>query len=160
MLVLKYHFGGSVTTSSKRNSNNSLESGKSNVRNQFNLIIRSNEYDLLIDYVKNHIVIKTEQINCLHKFRKYVNKSNVTEKDELHKLCSHYNNVHISNNLALQNINVEYIAGLFDSEGCIFISSKKLSKFYISITQKNNPYVLHKIVELLKVGKIDSEQKV
>ena len=159
--VLRYYFGGSITTTIKRNNDND-NSGilyKTNVRNQYNLIIRSNEYNILIDYIKYNMVIKNTQIECLNKFSKLVNLKNKTEKQELFELCSYCNKTHISTNIKLDNVNIQYIAGLFDSEGCIYINNKNYSKYYISITQKNNQIVLDRIVEILGFGKIDIEHK-
>ena len=158
--VLRYHFGGNITSSEKRNNYlNSLEYDKTTKRNQYNLNIRSNEYDILLNYIKNNIVIKTTQMDCLNKFTNYVKLKNNNEKEELYKLCSYYNKTHKSDNIILDNINIQYIAGIFDAEGCIYISKSKYSKYYISITQKNNPSILYKIQELLKLGTIDSEKK-
>ena len=56
--VIRYHFGGSITTSTNRN--NKVEDilddtgefyHKHNRRNQYNLMLRSNEYKLLLDYI-------------------------------------------------------------------------------------------------------------
>jgi hypothetical protein len=123
-------------------------------------LIRSNECNILLDYIKNNIVIKKGQIDCLHKFIKLVNLQNKKEeKDELYKICSDYNKKIISNVISFDNINVEYIAGLFDAEGCLYINLNKFSKSYISITQKNNPNVLVYISKMLGFGMIDCEQK-
>jgi hypothetical protein len=129
-------------------------------RNQYNLLIRSNEYSLLLKFIKNNMVIKNGQINCLNDFLQLVNSQNKSEeKEELHMKCSNYNKQKISNNIIFGNITIEYIAGLFDAEGCFYICLKKFSKSYISITQKNNPLVLVYISEFLGLGNIDCENK-
>ena len=58
--VIRYHFGGSITSSENRNNKieNMMDENneyihKHNVRNQFNLLIRSNDYQILMDYLKN-----------------------------------------------------------------------------------------------------------
>jgi hypothetical protein len=114
----------------------------------------------LLEYIKNNIVIKKEQIECLEDFLKLVNLQNKSdEKEELYKKCSNYNKKILQNNICFQNINIEYIAGLFDAEGCFYICLKKLTKMYISLTQKNNPNVLEYISKLLGFGNIDGEKK-
>jgi hypothetical protein len=161
--VLRYHFGGSITSSENRNNKieNKMDENnefihKHNVRNQYNLLIRSNEYQILMNYLKESFVIKEKQYNCLYEFNKFTNLPNkLEEKEELYKLCSE-NNVNtsvIEDNLL--KINIEYIAGLFDAEGCLFIQSD-LRKIKISIAQKNHPIVLHEIVKFLGFGKIDN----
>jgi len=164
--IIRYHFGGSITTSSNRNSkitnivNENNYYDKYNVRNQYNLLIRSNEILLLLEYIKNNIVIKNTQLNCLNQFSQLVNCHNKNEeKEELYKKCSIHNKKLLPNNINFENITIEYIAGLFDAEGCFYISLKKFSKSYISITQKNNPSVLEYISKLLGLGNIDCEQK-
>ena len=60
--VIRYHFGGSITTSENRNNKveDKLDDSeefyhKHNVRNQYNLVIRSNEYTILLEY-KNSLI--------------------------------------------------------------------------------------------------------
>ena len=162
--VIRYHFGGSITSSENRN--NKIENimdenneyiHKHNVRNQYNLLIRSNEYQILMNYLKDSFIIKEKQYSCLHEFNKIANLPNkLEEKEELYKICSK-NNV-ITNVIEdnLQKINIEYIAGLFDAEGCIYINKTQKCNFYISIAQKNHPIVLHEIVKFLGFGKINT----
>ena len=164
--VLRYHFGGSITSSANRNNKTENIINEQNYyhkytqRNQYNLLIRSNECNVLLDYIKNNIVIKRGQTDCLNKFIKLVNLQNrLEEKEELYNICSGYNNKSLFNEINFENINIEYVAGLFDAEGCIYINLKKYSKSYISITQKNHPNVLVYISKLLGFGTIDCEQK-
>lgn len=164
--IIRYHFGGNITSSINRNnktiniinSNNYID--KYNKRNQYNLLIRSNEYSLLLNFIKNNMVIKHLQIDCLNKFLQLVNLPNKSEqKEELYKKCSDCNKKVLPNTINFKNITNEYIAGLFDAEGCFYICLKNPNKFYISITQKNNPDVLVFMSQLLGFGNIDSEKK-
>jgi hypothetical protein len=164
--VLRYHFGGSITSSANRNNKTENIINEQNYyhkytqRNQYNLLIRSNECNVLLDYIKNNNVIKRGQTDCLNKFIKLVNLQNrLEEKEELYNICSGYNNKSLLNEINFENINIEYVSGLFDAEGCIYINLKKYSKSYISITQKNHPDVLVCISKLLGFGTIDCEQK-
>ena len=159
--VIKYHFGGSITSSENRNNkienimdNNNEYIHKHNVRNQYNLLIRSNEYQILLDYLKGSFIIKENQYICLNEFNKIANLPNkLEEKEGLYKICSENNVTTSVVEDNLQKINIEYIAGLFDAEGCLFIGSD-LKKIKISIAQKNHPFVLHKIVKFLGFGKV------
>lgn len=61
---------------------------KHNKRNQYNLIIRSNEYELLLNYIKDYIIIKQPQIQCLYEINKFVHLPNKKEeKEQLYQIC-------------------------------------------------------------------------
>lgn len=160
--IIRYHFGGSITTSKNRNNKtedimNDCYYDKHNKRNQFNLIIRSNEYQLLLEYIKNSMIIKKTQLNALYEFNKINNKQNIYfEKEKLFEICRNNNIFTCENNT--NNLNIEYISGIFDAEGCLFIN-KKYKKYYISITQSKYPYILYKIKDFLNFGVIDKENK-
>ncbi len=158
--VIRYHFGGSITTSAKRN--NRLEDvmtedqvfHKHNQRNEYNLMLRSNEYKLLLDYIRFNIIIKSPQLECLYEFYKLVDIPNVIEyKELLHKNCSEQNKNKIMDETLLSRMNIEYIQGLFDAEGCCFIK-RNTCDFKISIAQKKYPAILETIVEFLGYGKV------
>jgi len=164
--VIRYHFGGSITTSENRN--NKVEdklddSGefyhKYNIRNQYNLLIRSNEYTILLEYIRHSIIIKQQQLECLHEFYKLVDIPNlVDDKEILYKRCTEINTNKIMDKEHLLRCNIEYIQGLFDAEGCLYINKKKTSSFYISIAQKNHPIILEKIKEFLGFGNVYKEE--
>jgi hypothetical protein len=163
--IIRYHFGGSITSSSNRNNKivNLMDNAneyyhKHNVRNQYNLLIRNNEYQILLEYLQNSFIIKEQQYQCLYEFNKFANsQNNDDEKELLYLNC--LNKKCDVNDKYLSRLNIEYIAGLFDAEGCIYVCSKKKSKLYISITQKNNPKVLVHISKILQFGIIDCEKK-
>jgi len=164
--IIRYHFGGSITSSTNRNNKiiNLLDENnqyyyKYNIRNQYNLIIRNNEYQRLLDYLHNSFIIKEEQYNCLTQFSKYTNLQNkYEEKEELYINCSGLNQQSILNEEYLQRLNIEYISGLFDAEGCLYINKNKTCdnyKFYISISQKNHPKILFEIINFLGFGNVE-----
>ena len=164
--IIRYHFGGSITSCRTRNNkihNNINEDeyyDKYTTRNQYNLLIRSNEYSILFDYIQHNIVIKRGQLFCLKKFLNLVNLQNKSEEKEiLYTKCTNYNKKIEYNDVIYDNINIEYIAGLFDAEGCFYININKFSKIYISLTQKNYPHVLVYIQKMLNIGVIDCEDK-
>ncbi len=166
--VIRYHFGGSITSNSKRNCNieNKLNEDntyhKYNKKNEYNLLIRSNEYDLLLHYIRQSIIIKREQLECLYEFNKYVDRPNFNnEKEILYNKCSELNKNNTCKERTyynLNNINNSYIQGLFDAEGCVYIS-KELDDYYISISQKNHPIILEALKEYLNMGKIEENKK-
>jgi hypothetical protein len=59
----------------------------------------------------------------------------------------------------ISRLNIDYIKGLFDAEGHIFLSYKKINneiKFtkgvYMKITQKNHPKIIDEIHKFLNFG--------
>lgn len=161
--VIRYHFGGSITTSINRN--NKVEDvlddagefyHKHNRRNQYNLMLRSNEYKVLLDYIRFSFVIKQPQIECLYEFYKLADIPNVIEaKEALYQQCKTYNENKIMDETQLARMSIEYIQGLCDAEGCFYID-KNCNKCSIFIAQKNHPIVLEKIKEFLGYGVIES----
>ena len=164
--VIRYHFGGSITTSINRNNkvNDMLDDSgefyhKHNLRNQYNLMLRSNEYKLLLDHIRYSFIIKQPQIECLYEFYKLADIPNMIEsKEELYQKCKIYNENKIMDETHLFRISIEYIQGLCDAEGCIYIDKNRINKFYISIAQKNHPVVLKKIKEFLGYGNINLDE--
>jgi len=160
--IIRYHFGGSITSSSNRNdkSINIMSDDyfyKYNIRNQYNLLIRNNEYQILLDYLKNSFIIKENQYQKLYEFNKLANLQNKNdEKEQIYLMCSELNKKCVLDEIYLIRINTEYIAGLFDAEGCIYINKQKYSNFYVSIAQKNHPKILYEIVKFLNFGKVST----
>jgi hypothetical protein len=161
--VVRYHFGGTITTSANRNSKHEDdidEDGtihKYNKRNQYNLIVRSDEYKLLIDYIKNFVIIKQNQCDALYEFSKLANKPGyIDSKKILFDLCSVKKTIY---SYDFNRLNVEYIQGLFDAEGCFYIDKTKISKYKISLTQKIHPQILNEIQRFLGFGKVTFENK-
>jgi hypothetical protein len=162
--VIRYHFGGSITTSANRNNKAEDmldETGefyhKHNVRNQYNLMLRSNEYKLLLDYIRFTVIIKQPQIECLNEFYKLSDIPNIVEEKEVwYRKCSELNSQKKMDVETLSRMSIEYLQGLFDAEGCIYINKKKYNNYYISIAQKNHPVILEKIKEFLGYGIVDT----
>ena len=162
--IIRYHFGGSITSSANRNDksinlmdDNNEYYHKHNIRNQYNLLIRNNEYQVLLDYLQNSFIIKENQYQCLYEFNKLANlPSKFEEKEALYLKCSSLNKSCELDERYLPRLNIEYIAGLFDAEGCIYININKFSSFYISIAQKNHPKILDEIAKFLGFGKVET----
>jgi hypothetical protein len=157
--VVRFHFGGSVTSSANRsNKVENIMDGeyyhKYNARNEYNLLIRSNEYQLLLEYIKDHIIIKEKQIYALYEFNKIINSQNNSDKKtELYEICSKKREIFDYN---FSKLNIEYIQGIFDAEGCIYINKRKFSTYKISISQKNHPDILQEIQKFLGFGTVSN----
>lgn len=156
--VMMYHFGGSITSSTNRNCiiksivNEDGLYDKSNIRNEYNYIIRSNEYDRLLNYIYNVFVVKHKQMELLWKFKNVANIPHKNDvREELYKECVALNKAKYEREIKEENINDAYIAGLLDSEGYIGIQNKKP---IITICQKTNIKLLNHIIQYLQYGKI------
>jgi hypothetical protein len=160
--IIRYHFGGTITSCFNRNNNENImdEDGcynKYNKRNQYTLTIRSDEYQEILYYLKDSLITKDRQYKCLFEFNKYVNLTNKTyHKNKAYEEC--LIKQYIIEYDLFKRINYEYIAGLFDAEGCFYIDKKITSKFYISITQHTHPNLLVHIQNHLKIGKINKDK--
>ena len=164
--IIRYHFGGSITSSANRNdktvdfmdNETTPYYNKHNIRNQYNLIIRNNEYQILLNYLDRSFIIKEKQYQCLYHFNKLANLQNKDEeKKNLYLTCSEYNKNCSLNETYLTRLNIEYIAGLFDAEGCLYIK-KYTYEYRISISQKSHPLILHKIRQFLSFGKVTKSE--
>ena len=162
--IIRYHFGGSITSSLNRN--NQLEDKfnednfyhKHTKRNQYNLVIRSNEYMVILEYIKDHFQIKANKIHNLYEFSKFVDRPGFAEEKE--RLYHVHENKMPSLDFAMPSMSIAYIQGLFDAEGCFYIDQKNIHKYYISITQKQNPLILGQIQAFFGFGKIDKANTV
>jgi hypothetical protein len=167
--ILQYHYGGTIIKPNEKNLNTTNIFNNfgyydiNNKRNSYNLIIRSDEYEYILNDIVSHIILKKEQIDCLSKFINLVNKPDkIDEKEYLYKICSDKNKTKISNNYDITRLNIEYIQGLFDAEGYINISYRIIDNktrfnkgVYMKITQKNHPQIIKEIHNFLGFGKTD-----
>ena len=163
--ILQYHYGGTIIKPSNiYNEDIFNEDGyydKNNKRNSYTLIFRSNEYKFLLNDIKNEIILKKNQIDALNDFSILVNKNELNdEKEKLYKLCSFKNENKELESYDNSKMNIEYIQGLFDAEGHIFVCPKKINDklrftkgVYMKITQKNHPKIIDAIHNFLGFGK-------
>jgi hypothetical protein len=165
--IIQYHYGGIIIPPTEILTNNILNEDrfydKNNKRNSYNLIIRSNEYNFILNDIYNYIILKKSQINALMEFSKIANKSNMLEeKEELYKICKEQNFTKEKEDYDFTKLNIDYIKGLFEAEGHIFVSYKKINNeirftkgVYIKITQKSHPQIIKAIHNFLNFGKIN-----
>lgn len=125
------------------------------------MFIRSNEYNFILNDIYKHIILKQTQIDALMEFSKIVNKPNMNEeKERLYQICKETNLTKENEDYDISRLNIDYIKGLFDAEGHIYLSYKKINneiKFtkgiYMKITQKNHPKIIDEIHKFLNFGK-------
>jgi len=161
--VIKYHYGGNITSSTNRSSkvdddkNEYGDFHKHNKRNQYSLNIRSNECKLLLESIQQSIIIKQNQTDALCGFLKLVNKSgHDVQKNEFYNLCSLKKEIY---SYKFDRLNIEYVQGLFDAEGCFYMDRVNYSKYKISLTQKSHPAILYEIQKFLGFGIVNTENK-
>lgn len=153
--IMRYHFGGNIYNTRQHTDTSQIVKHK---RNEYTYILTSKEYKYLIEYLYNSFIIKHNQYMCLLEFSNYVNKVNKhKEKECFYRRCKEYN-ICKNSILQLQNINIQYIQGLFDAEGCVFISSN-LQGWKITITQVSYPKVLYEIQKFLGYGIVKDDNK-
>ncbi len=163
--ILQYHYGGTIIKPNELYNEDIFDENgyydKNNKRNSYTLTIRSNEYKFLLNDIKDHIILKKIQIDILNDFSMLVNKNELNdEKEKLFNICSSKNELKVLDDYDYTKINIEYIQGLFDAEGHIFISPKKINNelrftksVYMKITQKNHPKIIDAIHNFLGFGK-------
>jgi len=163
--IIQYHYGGTIVSPSEILTEDILnEDGfydKNNRRNSYTLFIRSNEYNFILNDIYKHIILKQTQINALMEFSKIANKQNMNEeKERLYQICKETNLTKENEDYDISRLNINYIKGLFDAEGHIFLSYKKINNeirftkgVYMKITQKNHPKIIDEIHKFLNFGK-------
>lgn len=148
--IIAYHFGGNIYCSKK--------SDKSTHRNEFIYRISPPEIERFMTHIYNKCVIKHRQLELLKEFCQYRYDTELNDKkEELYSECYDLNNKSPTRIYKLENITNDYIGGIFDAEGCIYVSKDKPSKFYISITQKSHPEILLHIKEKIGYGSITDD---
>ncbi len=148
-ILVKFHkiFGGNLYISTEKRNEQS--------RYCHSLKINGKDCLKILQYLDIGCILKYEQVQIAKKFI-FLNKIHNLEEIKkeyrlnIQKLNKKYKK---SENLNYLNINWEYISGLFDAEGCIFINKK--NKFsYIKITQKNNWKLIKSIRDFTGHGQI------
>ena len=152
LIKLQNIFGGSLYSAEARNENQ---------RKQHSLRICGRECEKILKYLDVGCIMKWDQIQIGKKFINLNNLQNLEEKkveyrEKMRKLNKSYKKTH---DKQYSKINWEYIAGLFDAEGCIFLKKKRKIKggfryllSYIKITQKNDYRLLEVIRDFIGHG--------
>lgn len=108
----------------------------------------------ILQYLDIGSILKHQQIQLAKKFiffNKINNLENIKEeyRQQIIKLNRKYKS---AEDLNYSKINWEYISGLFDAEGCIYMKNTNFS--YIKITQKNNWKLIKSIRDFTGHGQI------
>ncbi len=137
-----------------------IYSGNINVENQriqHSLRLCGRDCTKILQYLDIGSIMKWEQIQIAKQFIKLNNLQNLEPKkiemrEEMRKLNKSYKKTH---NKPYEKINWDYLAGIFDAEGCIYLrNNNDVFKFgYIKITQANDFQLLEHIKTFVGHGK-------
>lgn len=152
LYCLKEKYGGYIYIGRKRE----------NQRQQYSFRIAGLQATKLLTDLSDGCILKYHQaINC-RSFLNLIGKLHMNdEKTELYNKNMSLNHGTLILDKPFNKINDDYIAGLFDSEGCLGITTKQSGKteIYVQITQKNNPEILEKIKTYLGYGSTTRKNK-
>ena len=151
--IIALHYGGKIYAYKRAKT----------YRTEFTLRLAGNTANILLNDIREHLVIKHKQAELVLEINKLNNKHNLfTEKDKLHKECASLN-LNKTAKLEIERINNAYIAGLFDAEGyCSIRKNTKTNRtrgIRIKITQMSYPQILFAIHNKIKFGKVVEESE-
>lgn len=148
--VLRHRYGGYIMKGRWR----------PNQRQQYVYRICGRASKTLLEHLAQGCILKAAQAeNCL-RFLDLLKKPNCVEtKSEYHIYNQQLNRLSMSVSKPLDRLNMDYIAGIFDAEGCVFLfkpgeNNKKIDRFAINICQKNHPIILEAIHKYLDYGHV------
>lgn len=150
LILLQQKYGGYIYTGKRKNEQQRINYG---YRLSGIHAIR------ILKDLKDHIILKYHQVlNCIE-FYSLIDKVNkIKEKEEHYLKNRQLNKLELVLDKPLYRINDNYIAGIFDAEGCIGIMRRDNDvirpTIYAQISQKNHPYALEIIKEYLGYGRI------
>jgi hypothetical protein len=144
----------------------SIYSGNIDVENQriqHSLRLCGKDCSKILQYLDIGSIMKWEQIQVAKKFINLNNLQNLEAKkielkEEMKKLNKSYKKTH---NKPYEKLNWDYIGGIFDAEGCIYLrNNNDIFKFgYIKITQANDYQLLEHIKNFVGHGKTYDKSK-
>lgn len=169
--IIKYFFGGSIYKSTEevrieKEENNKFKTD--NIRQIYIYNVNSYFSEYILNYIYYSLVIKRKQVDTIYKFNYHKEICKYAENEDknniLEDICQENMILHKMDNPAdfdydFDNINIEYIAGLFDAEGCISLVTPFGDKYHspkISISQKKHVVVLERIIKFLGYGSIEN----
>ena len=130
-----------------------IRDNREHQRCQFQLRAAGKQIEPLLNDLLSYSILKYEQILEAKKFLQYINVKDTHEQKEFiyKKLKELKTNSTIK---PYERLSIQYIAGLFDSEGSVGIYNKSLR---VKITQKSDIHILQKIADIYNnKNKIDN----
>ena len=114
----------------------------------------------LLKILEKNCIIKYNQVKLAMEFIQYIDVEGTSELKN--KLCEKNCELNKHNHdleKPYERLCDEYIAGLFDAEGCIAVKNKSLTINYIKITQTNDVEILYMIKEYFDFGDVIDDEK-
>lgn len=149
-------YKGDISICIKNDENRNNE----NYRKNYNFVSNGFDSKVLTEVLFNNCILKYPQLKLGIEFYQYIDKKGKSEKrkeiyENISKLKLQTEMQKIDDK-PYDRIDFEYIAGLFDAEGCCQYQPKEIKNgimYYpipdLQITQTNNPEILNKIGEYL-----------
>ncbi len=164
--ILKYHFGGIIGLGKKKEIKNILNDDKIfdklNCRINYSYRNTNPNKFYFINYIKNGIIIKEKEVDCLLELKQYIKRPGYNEeRTNIFNKMKQFKENRINTEVNFEKLNLDYIAGLFDAEGFCYLSKKHdTNKYtrsvYMKITQKNYPKIIEQIQKFMGFGKVDN----
>lgn len=166
--IIKYHYGGTIIAEHRNkdiNKNIIENNNLYKIKQQRNLFCYNNSqpsYRFLLNDIKDHIICKSIQANSLYDFQKYVHHTFEENKEILYQNVKDANSRIIKPDYDISKLNIQYIAGLFDAEGYMYITKLKKNNhysggMYLKLTQKNHPKILYAIRDFMNYGNVSND---
>lgn len=157
LIKIQEIFGGSLYSREGKNENQRI---------QHSLRLCGRDCEKILKYLNIGSIMKWEQVQIAKRFINLNNLQDLENKkielrEKMRKLNKSYK---ITHNKPYDKMNWEYIAGIFDAEGCIHMSKKQKKNGsyrycfgYIKICQKNDFQLLNKIREFVGHGRTNDK---
>ena len=112
----------------------------------------------ILDIMNKHAIIKQPQAALAIQYLLLQNKQNKNAEREKFYIAMKALNADKTYTKPFDRVNNEYISGLFDAEGNVYINHKNKKKYYVKITQKTDTQLLVEIQKFLGFGKISKSE--
>lgn len=134
-VILKHYPGGAIYPGRKR----------PNQKQQYYLRYTGMLSIKILTDLSPYLIVKKTKVDDAIEYIQYINSPNSTirKKQLIEKMTNYPNYIQQLDEVYQSRLNYAYISGLFDAEGCIYMS--KHFKGYVGISQKNDPYLLKQI---------------
>jgi len=124
---------------------------KQNHRCQYVLRAAGKQIEPLVDDLLPYCILKYEQLLQAKNFFQYIDVQNTSaQKDEIYNKLKELKKC--CTNKPYERLSHEYVAGLFDAEGCITLGTNgKKTGFRIKLTQKSDLVILQRIAAMYNI---------
>lgn len=169
MEILQIRFGGNIYKSNrKRERTESVIKQNDKIKGKYHKTeygyrITGNNCKLILDYLEKGCIRKYENVLIAKEFLYLIDKTNDdVKKEELYNRMTRLNRYNDSKIKKYANMNLDYIIGLFDAEGCVYLYENKtktrITGFKLDISQGGDIELLKSIQKFLGFGTISGHK--